>query len=280
MLHASRDVALMSVRMFPLAKQVDGINLMRSKGGASPESLFDLKNGWVTSKRTVESRPGSAKDLTFPAGTKGVIGFEGKFHTFAHAAVLNLDPRIVVNILVHPTAITPLLKIHKVFAFLGRLYVVAEFIDGLVKHFWVENPSDWVAGKSYDYRSAVQPVIKSGFYFENLTPSTIPAWQFNSTIVANDVRQPRVANGFKYTATAVTGTAPVKTGNTEPTWPVVAGQTVLERRYVTDVAQQPPGDTDASGGTPGAPDGGGGGGEEYGPFPEGQRKSTGLGDIA
>ena len=37
-----------------------GITRLRTKGGASPESLYDLINGYVTAARTIAPRPGSA----------------------------------------------------------------------------------------------------------------------------------------------------------------------------------------------------------------------------
>lgn len=256
-------------RIVQLAQQVDGINLMRSKGGASPGSLFDLKNGWVTSKRTIKARPGTVKDVTFPAETVGVVGFENKFHTFTHLPYIGtLNPLVVVNILRHPTGGSAALKrIHRAAPFLGRLYVVAEFTDGVVQHYWIEAPTAWAASTAHTFGAVVQPTTATGFYYELKTASTVPAWQANTETVVGDIRQPRVANGFKYTASAVTGTAPIRTGNTEPVWPTVAGATVTERRYVTE-AQVPPGSTTPTDPATGTPQGGGGGtNTEYGPFP-------------
>lgn len=256
-------------RIVQLAQQVDGINLMRSKGGASLGSLFDLKNGWVTSKRTIKARPGTVKDVTFPAETVGVVGFENKFHTFTHLPYIGtLNPLVVVNILRHPTGGgAALSRIHRAAPFLGRLYVVAEFTDGVVQHYWIESPTAWAASTAYQFGAVVQPTTATGFYYELKTASTVAAWQANTETVVGEVRQPRVANGFKYTATSVTGTAPIRTGNTEPTWPTTNGATVVERRFVT-AAQVPPGSaTPTDPGTTPTPGGGGGGGGEYSPFP-------------
>lgn len=256
----------MAARQYPLAKQVDGINLMRSKGGASPESLFDLKNGWVTSKRTIKARPGSVNDVDFPAGTKGVVGFEGDFHTFSHTTPVGVvDPNVVVHVLKHPTGgSASITKIHRAFPFLGRLYVVAEFSDGKVQHYWIENPDAWQATTQYYYGSVVRPTIDVGYYYENLALSAILAWQANTDMAINDYRQPRTANGFRYKVTAATGAAPYRTGNVEPIWPTAIGGTVTERRYITQ-PQVPPGSPIAGGGE--TPPTGGGAGGEYGPFP-------------
>lgn len=258
------------MRPFPLAEQVDGINLMRSKGGASPKSLAMLKNGWVSPKRTINARPGSRKFLSFPAGTFGVLGFENVFHTFASAPVANSNPLIVVNVLRHPTGgAADLSIIHRAFPVLGRIYVVAEFADGVIKHYWLDVPTEWAATTTKAFGDRVQPVTDNGYYYELATQDATAAWTANNEVVLTDERQPTAINGFKYEVTAVTGTAPIRTGNTEPTWPTTVGLTVLERRYVTD-SQTDPGADDPP--TPGP--GGIIPGDEYGPF--GRGKSTGI----
>jgi len=256
----------MATRAYALASQVDGINLMRSKGGASKSSLFDLKNGWVTSKRTIKARPGSVKDLVFPSGTKGVVGFENKFHTFSATTVSgSYDSRIKVNIVPHPTGgAATVLKVHRAFPFLGRLYAVVEFTDGVVQHYWIEDPPAWTANTAVSYGSVVRPTVDDGRYFENLTASTVAAWQANTNVAINDYRQPRVANGLRYKLTAATGTAPYRTSNTEPKWPTTVGATVLERRYITTTQTIPGTDLTTGGGQPPI---GGGSNTEYGPFP-------------
>lgn len=271
----------MALKPFPLGQQVDGINLMRQKGGASPKALVDLKNGWVTSQRTIKARPGSAKEVTFPAGTLGVVGFEAKFHVFAHAAVAApSDPRVVVNILRHPTGgAAALAKVHRAFPFLGRLYVVAEFADGVVQHYWIEAPAAWAASTVYGYGRSVQPVVNNGLYYDMLAVSTIAAWQANVEVALNTERQPTTANGFRYVATAATGAAPYRTSNAQPVWPTTEGGTVVERRWVTEEQVRPGTGTSTGGGTGGT---GGSAGGEYGPFPPsggGGGRSPGDGQL-
>ena len=264
---AARDVAHLMPRPFPIAEQSDGINLLRSKGGASPRALFDLKNGYVTSKKTINAKPGSVNVASAP-GTKGGVGFENKIHVFAATPVVVSDPLIVVNVLRHPTGgAAGLLKIHRAFAYLGRLYVVAEFTDGVVQHYWLEAPSAWQANTAMAYGARVQPMTANGYYYELATVNSFPAWQANTEVAIGSVKQPTTANGFKYTVTATTGTAPIRTGNTEPAWPTVDGATVVERRWVTDEQVVPGSDTTSGEGSPIGGAGGGGQMTEYEPFP-------------
>lgn len=251
------------MRAVPIHNQSEGINLLRSKGGASPDALFDLVNGWVTPKRTINARPGSVNEASAP-GTVGGVGFENKIHVFAATPVSVADPIIVVNVLRHPTGgAAGLLKIHRAFPIYGRLYVVAEFADGVVRHYWLEAPNAWSADKQYLFNSLIRPTVETGYYYENVTVDATPAWQAVVEVAVGEFKQPRVGNGFKYELLSATGPAPARTSNTEPTWPVVDGATVKERRYVT-VAAEPPG-----GATTDTGSGGGGGStvDEYGPFP-------------
>jgi len=54
------------------------------------------------------------------------------------------------------------------------------------------------------------------------------AWQASHTYAVDDIREPVTANGYRYRASAVTGTS----NSTEPTWPVVIGATVTDSGVV------------------------------------------------
>lgn len=264
------------MRAIPLADQSEGINLLRSKGGASPQGLFDLVNGWVTPKRTINARPGTVAAASFPSGTKGVVGFENKFHTFAsNPATVSDDPNVVVHILRRSDgSASALTKVHRAFPFLGRLYVVAEYADGAVRHFWLELPVTWSANKVYAFGQKVLPTTNAGFYYAIEGVSAVAAWQENSVVVVGDFKQPKITNNFKYELTAGTGPSgfPLRTSETEPTWPTTDGATVIERRFVTSITK-PPGS--------GTPTGGGDGGssalDEYGHSYAG--RSLGMGTL-
>jgi hypothetical protein len=253
-------------RDFTLAKQTDGINRMRTKGGASDTALYDLVNGDVNAKGVIHARKGTRKKLTFGAGTIGAVGHLGKIHTFAPWPVANPNPgSVVVDILRHPTAYVALAKIHRAFPVLGRLYVVAEFVDGLVKHYWLDNPATWTANKVLSYGYRVRPITDNGYYYRAVNVSTAKKWTASTIKTVGSVVQPSTPNGFTYTATALTGTAPIRTSNTEPTWPTTDGATVTERRYMTEPGLLPGDDTPPASTDPsGKPD-------DYGPYPPSSR---------
>ena len=231
-------------RTVAIGQQVEGINLRRYKGGADPGGLFDLLNAWVTPKGTIKRRPGTRTVLNLGAAgddMKGLFAFNGKFHTFIHYVVASPDPQVEVHTLRHPTGgVAALTAIHRVFAFLGRLYVVAEFADGVVKHYYLNTSagSPWQANHPYRLGDVVTPTAPNGFDYEatgQAGGAAVPnAWRPNVETSVGDYVQPTVANGFKYLAVLATGTAPFKTSNHEPNWPTVELETVVERRYVTE----------------------------------------------
>lgn len=221
------------MRRYALEIQKTGINRLRTKGGASPEALYDFTNARVDTAGGLGPRGGLVDDATLPAGTVGLYGFKGKLHVFASAPVTVANTKYQVNILRHPTnpSVRTLAKVHYCHPMLGRLYVAAEFDDGSTYHYWVTNVSSWQASHVYAYLQQVQPVVINGFVYEASNAATTQAWAKAETIIVNDERQPTTYTGYKFKAVAVAGAAPVRTSDVEPTWPATEGTQVVEYSY-------------------------------------------------
>lgn len=217
-------------RPFPIGDQSEGINLVRFKGGASPRALFDLVNAWVTPQKVIAARPGCGDPYARAPGTVGGIEFEDKIHVFAGEPVGNTDPLIEVHVLRHPTgAPAALSAVHQAFTFLGRIYAVAEWEDGTIKHFWLQQQPEWTADTLYNFGDVVSPTVDNGFIYEITNDLGIDTWAAAVETVVPDEVLPTVPNGLKYRATAVSG-APARTSDIEPTWPTTEGGTVTEYR--------------------------------------------------
>lgn len=239
-------------RNFDIGKELNGVNLKRKSGGADKRDLIDLFNGFVNTEGTVQNRPGlsdpynaagSARAaLTFPSNTVGVFGFEGKYHTFHASSSSNGgDSRIVVHVLRHPTGGgAQLSKIWACFVFLGKIYVVAEFTDAVVRHYWLNDPVAWTVSTVKQFGDRVQPTTPNGYYYRAATASTIIAWQPQTEKGVGDQVQPTTANGFAYGAATLYGPGPHFTSNTEPNWSLVDGASTFERHYETEDAVTPP----------------------------------------
>lgn len=253
------------MRAVTLSAQKAGISRLRDKGGASPQTLYTLLNGYVTTAKTLRARPGRTKVATAQPGTVGLTAFNSQFYVFASTLFAQIDPDVTCVALPHPSnPARTLARIHFAQAFLGRLYVAAEFDNGEIFHYWVTNAAAWQASTVYGYLQQVQPTTSNGFYYEASNVSTVISWSSGVTIVVNDERQPKVYNGFKYRAITVTGTAPVNTSETEPVWPTVEGGTVVEYSYGgTLPSSTPPSPTPTY--PPGVD-------FEYSPFPPGSER--------
>ena len=260
------------MRVERIADNLEGINRRRQKGGASKNDLIDLLNGYRTPKGTVTSRPGTTFKFAFPALTKGALGFNGKIHTFSHTTVSHGIADLVVHTIKHPSgSAAALVKIHRAFPFYGRIYVVAEFNDARVQHYWLEEPDAWVGQSVYAPGASVQPTTPNGFYYDAQPTTRVDLkWAPNTEKEIGDIVQPSTYNGFYYELLTAVGD-PVKTSNIEPNWVLTDVPTlnaVFERRYLSD-ASLPPGPAIPSE-PPATPPGGGGpsgGAGNYGPFP-------------
>jgi len=134
-----------------------------------------------------------------------------------------------VDVLRHPDPefVGQITAIHFSAPFMGYLYVVAEFDDGQIFHYYLRNPSKWSPNHEYLDGDVVQPTTPNGYYYK-ATPKVSPvAWAPGVKRAVNDVVQPTTANGFKYTVTSTSGSNP-SSGSVEPDWPKLNGATVNE----------------------------------------------------
>jgi len=210
-----------------------GMTRLRSKGGASPDALYDLLNGHVTVAQTVKSRPGTRLAHTIPAGCKGLVWFQGRFVVFSHVPVASADPRVKVEVLPHPDDDedhkTPLKAIHYALPFLGHLYVVAEFVDGVTRHYWLQTGPRWQPDAMYQAGDLARPATgdRGLVYVALNTHDGLPLWQPDVSYQVGDVVLPTVYTGYRYVVTEVHGER-ARSGEVEPLWPAVPDATVDE----------------------------------------------------
>lgn len=222
----------MTGRVVSLNAAKGGINRQRVRGGADPSTLYDLENGYVDASGVIRSRPGTVNTVTLPAGTKGLCAYAGKLIVFSHTAktIPASTPVVECEIVINPD--NPALELHEIHyagPFLGYLYVVAEFSDGSVWHYWLQRWGTWEANTHYLEGAVVEPTVRNGYaYRAYRTDTANPTWAPLTAYDTGDVVEPSDANGFKYTAIEAIGT-PARSGATEPTWPTESGAIVTER---------------------------------------------------
>ena len=208
-----------------------GINRLRTKGSARNDSLYDLVNGHLTADGTAKARPGTLRDARLPSTTKGLCAFEGALHVFSHQGE-DLPDGYVNHVLAHPgntAEVTHTLsKIHFSKPFLGFLYVVAEFDDGQIFHFWLQSDGTWQASTIYQIGDVTSPTTSNGFtYRATRLGAANPLWSPRQPRQVGDRVEPTTANGFYFEVVEVVGANPAS-GDTEPNWPTEEGAFVSE----------------------------------------------------
>lgn len=225
------------MRAAPLTIIKGGIDRQRTRGGARADTLYDLVNGYVTKEGTVIAREGTVREAVLDELTRGLVYFDGMRHTFCHETVVVPDG-YELHLLHHPDAGAnypiELEKIHYAAPLMGALYVVAEFADGQVFHYWLQEPDVWQPSTIYNVGDLTQPSVDNGIAYQaSRLGDPYPAWA--PGVLRSDgtgdyeqsIIEPTVYNEFYYTCVDVSGNSP-RSGDTEPTWPTEDGAQVVE----------------------------------------------------
>lgn len=233
-----------------------GIQRVREKGGASPDTLYDLNDGYVGIDGAIEQRPGTVLDYALPAGTLGMCAHDGDL------VVFSTSPKACpagtrCEVLTHPFFPSQgLTYIWYAAPFLGYLYVVAEFQNGDVYHYWLQAANEWEASTTYQEGQIIVPSTPNGLgYKAHRVLPKYPQWVPGMEVVLGTKVEPTTANGYYYEATATSEAAGVGTPGGSPN-------------------PNPPGDPPTDGGPPSVPRYSTGGGlasttpGPYGGFPD------------
>jgi len=216
-----------------------GINRLRTKGGPSPNDLFDGLNCYIDASAAPTSRPGTVIDFELPAGTKGLAAANGGLVVFSHQIVSPMPDGVSLEVLSHPTnPALPIRDIHFAGPFLGDatgaiLYVVAEFDDGSVFHYWLQHGSTWEANTAYGLGDIVVPTSPNGLVYraERLNPAK-PVWQPNVTRTVGEIVEATTFDGNQYEVVETIGDNP-RSGATEPVWNTADGALTYEDVDIT-----------------------------------------------
>jgi hypothetical protein len=154
-----------------------------------------------------------------------------------------------VHVLVNPDTVEydpiPIEKIHFAAPFMGALYVVAEFADSTIYHFWLQDAEVWEYATVYSHGDLVRPSVSTGLVYQaSRLGDPYPAWAPNvPRFDADDgytqsIIEPTVYNDYYYTCVLTGGTNP-RSGDIEPEWPTEDGAQVIEYADGGDATETP-----------------------------------------
>lgn len=216
-------------RSLPLTVLKGGINRLKVKGGASAQSLYALTDAYITAAGTIVPREGTIRAEALTSSTVGLMAFNGTFNVFS-TTLVSVPTGYIDNLLINPNdATATLVKIWFAKPFLGFPYVVAQFSNGDIIHFWLQSNGTWTANTVYKTGTIVTPLTTpTGLAYQavrDMAPNAL--WTPQTVIAAGTMIEPNEYNGFAFRAVSVEGTAP-HTGSTEPAWPSTSGAIIQE----------------------------------------------------
>lgn len=217
------------MRPAPLYNLKQGINRLRVRGGANPSSLFDLVNAWITVDGSINPREGTIRAQALNASTKGLMANNGLFNVFS-ITQQSVPAGYIDNLLINPNDATQAIQtIWFAKPFMGFPYVVAQFVNGDIFHYWLQNSGTWAPKTVYKNGTLILPLTTpTGLaYLAQRTSPVNPTWQPETGIALNAIVEPTQYTGYMMKAVAVAGTSP-HTGATEPIWPIVSAGTIQE----------------------------------------------------
>lgn len=216
------------MRPVPITALKGGINRLRTKGGARADWLYDLLNGYIDQAGGISPREGTIRTAALTSSSVGLIAFNGFFNVFA-TSLIAVPGGYKCNLLIHPTnsALT-LTKIWFAQPFMGFLYVVAQFSNGDIFHYWLQNDGTWAPSTVYKSGSIILPTVENGIAYQAVRDMPAnPLWSPQTVITLNTIIEPTQYTGFAYKAIAVAGASP-HTGSTEPIWPATINASIQE----------------------------------------------------
>ena len=136
----------------PLTAINGGINRLRVKGAARKDSLYDLRNGYVTAADTVKVRPGTFRNVNLApisgAGlTKGLVAYQGSKHVFS-SEVVPVPDGYTLHVLNNPAAFTTYTPPNPGVGFNPIVESLLHFEDGDGATVFTDdgtNPTTWTA---------------------------------------------------------------------------------------------------------------------------------------
>jgi hypothetical protein len=177
-----------------------GIDRRRPRVAGAAGTMWDCQNAHLTRGGDVESPRAMVPQYVLPAGlTFGLAQAAGQLYTFGSGATPTMPPGIGYQRLSAETGAN-MIRVLDAKAFQGAVYAIAEFDDGIIRHFYNGNRvTDWNnnADSTATFQSLVSYLARKVSADSTVTVQTSPT---SLIITANTPGTP-----FALSATAVDG---------------------------------------------------------------------------
>jgi len=209
-----------------------GMDRRRFKGSPDADKLWELTNAFRNEEGTIERRPTTEQVIVLPPDTKGLCAYNDRLLVFSHVGAATGNPLFDVVVLINPNAPSSKIKlIHFAAPFLGFPYVSAEFENGDVWHYWLQEAKTWSAASQVCVGDVVLPTDgnETGYAYraERVDPP-YPPWAPNVARTVGEIVEPTTPGCWKHTVKEVYGDNP-RSGATEPNpWATTDGGITIE----------------------------------------------------
>ncbi|WP_316397346.1 hypothetical protein [Bradyrhizobium sp. 33ap4] len=147
-----------------------GLDTRRMSEALPGGSAIRANDGHVSRGGEFEQRPAFVQAYSLPAGTIGLGATQRSLYVFGSGPAPATPRGVLYQQLQHPDGITPLYRIRAYDLFATKLYVVAEYEDGTIYHFYDgQRVTDWQDGRArFPFRVVAggpQPAIQASCQF-------------------------------------------------------------------------------------------------------------------
>lgn len=189
-----------------------GLDTRRMPETTSGGALVVANNGHISRGGEFEKRAAFVPEFTLPANTFGLAAGADSVYVFGNVAPPVMPSGVLYQRIQHPDGVTPLLRVLSYDLYASKIYVVGEFEDGSIFHFYDGvRVDDW-----YDGRARATFEITEG----SVTPAVAATGSFEVTGGTNNVANQITAIAID--GVNIIGAAVTHTGNNATTAAAVA----------------------------------------------------------
>lgn len=141
-----------------------GMDRRRPRIAGLPGTLWVLKNAVITRGGDIERVKKWVAEYELPAGTFGLAGLKGLPYVFGKGAAPGAMPPDISYLQLTYGGAETLVKVHDAKPFDGKMYVITEWSDGNIRHFYngTEITTEWttIADARFSYNAVASALAK------------------------------------------------------------------------------------------------------------------------